>query len=68
MKPKRKIVPSATPQRSVFTNYACNAGNEHIYRNSALDTDLLADLAQFLKTDVLSWVEHLAMHANLETI
>ncbi|KAI1084843.1 hypothetical protein F5B20DRAFT_223057 [Whalleya microplaca] len=66
-KPKRKMIASSQP-RSAFVNYACQAVHEHVNRSSALDSDILRELAAFLKSNVLSWLEYLATLSDLETI
>ncbi|KAI0156577.1 hypothetical protein GGR57DRAFT_501627 [Xylariaceae sp. FL1272] len=66
-KPKRKMVASA-PTQSVFISYACVAVHEHVNRASALDPEILSVLAHFLRTNVLSWIEHLAECGGLETV
>ncbi|KAI0008447.1 WD40-repeat-containing domain protein [Xylariaceae sp. FL0662B] len=66
-KPKRRMVASSN-QRSIFVNYACQAVHEHVNRSSALDSDILRELATFLKSNILSWLEHLATSRDLETV
>ncbi|KAK9423221.1 putative DUF676 domain-containing protein [Seiridium unicorne] len=66
-RPLRRVLPTLQ-KRSIFVSYACRALHEHINKSSALDRELLTELAAFLKTNVLSWIEYLAEHGDLDTI
>lgn len=67
VKPKRKMV-AVAQERSVFASYACEAAHEHVNKSSALDSDILAALATFLRTNVLSWIEELAKREKLDAV
>ncbi|KAK9769406.1 putative DUF676 domain-containing protein [Seiridium cardinale] len=66
-RPLRRVLPTLQ-KRSIFVSYACKALHEHINKSSALDRELLTELAAFLNTNVLSWIEYLAEHGDLDTI
>lgn len=70
MRPKqrRKMVAVTNKERSAFASYACDAVHEHVNKSSTLETDVLTELATFLKTNVLSWIEELAKRGNLDAI
>lgn len=55
-------------KRSPFIFYASCAVLEHINKASAADQDIVAELATFLRTNVLTWIEHLARTRDLETV
>lgn len=55
-------------ERSAFVFYASRAVLEHINKISAADKDVVAGLATFLRTNVLTWIEHLARARDLETV
>ncbi|KAI7786820.1 hypothetical protein LA080_002290 [Diaporthe eres] len=67
VKPKRKMV-AVAQERSVFASYACEAAHEHVNKSSALDSEILAALATFLRTNVLSWIEELAKREKLDAV
>ncbi|KAK6075257.1 hypothetical protein SCUP515_06034 [Seiridium cupressi] len=66
-RPLLRVLPTLQ-KRSIFVSYACRALHEHINKSSALDRELLTELAAFLKTNVLSWIEYVAEHGDLDTI
>ena len=56
-------------QRCVFVDYACNSFFEHISHVPSTDDELLSAVAKFLKSsNVLSWIEHVAQHSNLNRL
>ncbi len=56
-------------QRSSFVTYACNSFFEHVIHVSSTDAELLSAIAKFLKSsNVLSWIEHIAQHSNLNRL
>jgi WD40 repeat protein len=61
-------VASSSQQRSAFVNYACTALPHHVAKSKALDADITSSLARFLRTNILSWIEHLANQGDLETV
>ena len=63
----RKSSMSGAPKsRCPFVAYACNYLFEHISHASSTNDDVLSALAKFLdSSNVLSWIEYLAQHSNL---
>ena len=63
----RKSSMSGAPKsRCPFVAYACNSLFEHISHASSTNDDVLSALARFLdSSNVLSWIEYLAQHSNL---
>ena len=53
-------------QRCPFVTYACNSFFQHVYHVSSTDDDILLALIKFLQSsNVLSWIEYLALNSNL---
>jgi WD40 repeat protein len=67
MKPPRNrrflYAPRGAP--SVFRDYACTAFSEHVFSAFSEADSLLTALDSFLKTNVLSWIEHVAQKDSL---
>jgi hypothetical protein len=75
---RRKLSVSTVPQQqSHFASYACNSFFEHLNHVSPTDDkqekptydDVLYALAEFLNSpNVLSWIEYIAQHSDLERL
>ena len=61
-------IPSRLSKRSTFLTYAGNYFNSHVRRTHSGDDTLLALLDIFLSTNVLCWIEAIAMCGNLDQI
>lgn len=61
-------ISSRLSKRSTFLDYACNFFNSHFRRTHSGDDTLLALLNIFLTTNVLCWIEAIAMCGNLSQI
>ena len=55
-----QIARAKAAQRSPFADYACCFFSEHLRRSPSTEDSRLLALDGFLKTNVLSWIEHLA--------
>lgn len=56
-------------ERCSFVAYACNCLFEHIGHVSSTDDDFLLKLAKFLSgSNVLSWIEYIAQHSDLNRL
>lgn len=56
-------------ERCPFATYACNEFYKHIPYVSAVDDEFLATMVRFLKSsNVLSWIEYVAQHSNLNKL
>jgi WD40 repeat protein len=49
-----------THERPVFADYACTAFSAHISGSSSTSDSLLLALSQFLRSNILSWIEFIA--------
>ncbi|KAI9773277.1 MAG: hypothetical protein M1835_006168 [Candelina submexicana] len=59
----------ALKSRCPFVAYASDSLFEHISHASSTDNDVLSALARFLdSSNVLSWIEYLAQHSNLNRL
>lgn len=61
--PRNRRGPSlhtATPEKSPFAPYACAAWSQHLRVATASSDSLLINLAKFLQSNVLAWVDHVA--------
>ena len=61
-------VASRLTKRSAFLDYASNSFNAHMRRTHSGDDTLLASLDNFLTTNVLCWIETVAMSGNLSQL
>ena len=61
-------IPSRLSKRSIFLHYASNYFNSHVRRTHSGNDTLLALLDVFLSTNVLCWIEAIAMCGNLDQI
>ncbi|ROV99035.1 hypothetical protein VMCG_06614 [Cytospora schulzeri] len=67
-KTRRRITVSR-PARSPFVAYASHYLYEHLNRSSAVDNEILTELAKFLQShNVLTWIEYSATENDLETV
>ena len=63
---RKSSMTGALKPRCPFVAYACNSLFEHISHASSTNDDVLSALARFLdSSNVLSWIEYLAQHSNL---
>ena len=53
---------------SPFVDYACMSFSEHMRQTASDNNDLLGLLDLFLRTNVLSWIEHVARTGNLHNL
>lgn len=68
-KHRKLSVCNIVKQRCPFVSYACNSFVEHIPHVSSTDDDLLFALAKFLNSsNVLSWIEYIALNSNLNRL
>lgn len=51
--------------KSAFADYACTAFSEHLANASSADDNLPVLLSSFLRTNVLSWIQHILENHNL---
>lgn len=58
-----KVATSAT-NNTALVDYACCYFSDHLYKSSSADTETMDALYEFLKTNVLNWIEHLATSAG----
>jgi WD40 repeat protein len=67
MKPprNRRFLNNTRGDASVFREYACTAFSEHVFSASSETDTILSALDLFLRTNVLSWVEHVAQKDTL---
>jgi WD40 repeat protein len=70
MRPPRnkRLLAQARPPASPFLDYALTQFSEHIASASSESEKLLAAIDQFFRTNVLSWIEKLAMKGNLHSL
>lgn len=72
MRPPRNYllvkVASRLAKRSAFLEYASYSFNDHLRRTHSGDDALLALLDQFLRTNILSWIETIATSGDLSQI
>ena len=61
-------VASRLAKRSAFLDYASNSFNAHMRRTHSGDDTLLASLDNFLTTNILCWVETVAISGNLSQL
>lgn len=69
--PKHRRLSSSNvvKQRCPFVTYACNSFFEHIAHVSSTDDDIMFALAKFLSSsNVLAWIEYVAIHSNLNRL
>lgn len=59
---------STVPLDSSLLDYASTFFSEHIYRCSSGDDVLMEEICTFLKTNVLSWIEHVAKGGDISHI
>jgi hypothetical protein len=55
-------------KRSPLVDYACMSFSEHMRQTASNNNDLLGLLDLFLRTNVLSWIEHVAQTGNLHSL
>jgi WD40 repeat protein len=67
MKPPRnmRFINALRGEPSAFRDYACTAFSEHVFSAFPEADSLLTALDLFLKTNVLSWIEHIAQKDSL---
>ncbi|MCJ1351615.1 MAG: hypothetical protein MMC33_001599 [Icmadophila ericetorum] len=61
----RRLINISKVEASEFRDYACTAFSEHVFSAFSEADTLLSALDLFLKTNVLSWVEHVAQKDTL---
>ena len=69
--PKHRRLSSSNivKQRCPFVTYACNSFFEHIAYVSSTDDDIMFALAKFLSSsNVLAWIEYVAIQSNLNRL
>lgn len=55
--------------RSLFVKYACELWFEHLCRMSWTDTEVVSAVAKFFDSpNVLSWIEYIARHSDLQRL
>ena len=62
---RRSSATSNMVKRSAFSVYACESFSEHLVQSNPSANDVLALLDQFLKSNVLSWIQVIALTQNL---
>lgn len=67
MKPprNRRFLNAPRGEPSAFRDYACTAFSEHVFSAFSESDSVLTALDLFLKTNVLSWIEHVARKDSL---
>lgn len=67
---RRKSSAGSIPkEHSAFISYACDSFFEHITHLSWTDEDVLLNLAKFFNSsNVLSWIEYIAKHSDLQRL
>ena len=67
---RRKLSASNVPQkRSSFVSYVCDSLFEHIAHVSSTDEEVLVALIKFFNSsNVLSWIEYVAEHSDLNCL
>ena len=66
---RRLSASNVVKQRCPFVTYACDSFFEHVIHVSSTDDELLSAVAKFLKSsNVLSWIEYVAQHSNLNRL
>ena len=67
---RRKLRASTVPEkRSPFASYACDSLFEHLSHSSWTDEEVLSSLARFFtSSNVLSWIEYIAKHSDLNRL
>ncbi|KAK4120432.1 NAD(P)-binding protein [Parathielavia appendiculata] len=64
----RRLLSQARPPASPFLDYALTRFSEHIASASSENEKLLAAIDPFLRTNMLSWIERLAVEGNLHPV
>ena len=65
---RQRSISAITTKRSDFASYACNSFAEHLKQSNTRDGSLLELLCNFLRTNVLSWVNIIALSRDLRPI
>jgi hypothetical protein len=64
----RRLVAQDTPEPSPFLDYASTQFSDHVYNASSESDAILLAMARFLRTNVLSWIEKIAMRGDLHIL
>jgi hypothetical protein len=64
----RRLVAQDRPEPLPFLDYALTQFSEHVYNAYSESDAILVAMARFLKTNVLSWIEKLAMRGDLHIL
>jgi WD40 repeat protein len=60
---------NTTKERCPFVSYACNSLHEHVMHVSSTDDEVLFAMEKFLSSsNVLSWIEYVAQHSDLNRL
>ncbi|KAE9364783.1 hypothetical protein N431DRAFT_489271 [Stipitochalara longipes BDJ] len=67
MKPPRnpRQLSTRAAERSVLCDYACTSFSEHVFAAHSEKDDILVSLDRFLRTNVLTWIEHILRKGSL---
>lgn len=66
---RRLSANKVSKQRCSFVAYACNFFFEHMSHAASTDDEILSEVTKFLKSsNVLSWIEYIAQHSNLNQL